>query len=383
MKKKLGIYIHIPFCERKCYYCGFLSFDDWDKGAQEQYISDLLKEIELTGREHAHHYQCDSVFIGGGTPSLLGVGEISRVMDKVVHCFPIEKGAEVSIESNPNSLTRDKLREYGNAGINRLSIGIQSLRNDILYRMGRVHKREDAIRAYENGRKAGFHNINLDLMFGVPGQSFSSWKEDLSEIISMEPDHLSLYSIQLEEDTPYYDRYKRGELNFPPEAEDRKMFHHAIHELKGAGYDHYEISNFGKIRCRHNLKYWSLEDYLGVGLGASSYMDGKRSKNTSDFDQWSRSILEGNRPVDEDGFREETREEAMSIYCFTGLRKTRGIDMKEFEHRFGTKFSTYYREKLPYLIQYQEEGLLVMDEGRLALTEAGIDVSNEIMSEFV
>lgn len=382
-KERLGIYVHIPFCERKCYYCGFLSFDDREEEDRERYVSYLLREIELWGRATSSRYLCDSIFIGGGTPSLLKTGGISEIMEKLRDVFPMSEEAEVSIEGNPNSLTSEKLKEYKEAGINRLSIGVQSLHDETLKRLGRVHRREDVFRAYEDGRRAGFDNINLDLMFGVPDQKFSSWARDVEEVLKLNPEHLSLYSIQLEEGSRFYEDYRLGDLEFPSEKEDRKMFHYAVKELKDAGYDHYEISNFGRRKCKHNLKYWSFDNYLGIGLGASSYADGMRSRNLSTIELWEEKIEEGHIPVDREGRIRDSRKDAVAIYCFTALRKKEGIDFKEFKELFDEEFSDYHRGRWAVLKGYEREGLLIITGQRLALTEAGIDVSNEIMAEFV
>lgn len=383
MREKLGIYIHIPFCERKCYYCGFLSFCERGEKEQEEYISFLLKELEINGREISSRYLCDSVFIGGGTPSILKEGSIPRVLEKVHTSLSLSSDAEISIEGNPNSLTRTKLNEYKRSGVNRLSIGVQAFDDHILEKLGRVHKRHDALRAYEEARDAGFDNINLDLMFGVPDQSFSSWSQDLRQVLDLCPDHLSLYTIQLEEGSSYYEEYRKGTLDFPSEQEDRKMFHYGAEQLRDTGYEHYEISNFGKKKCRHNLKYWSLEDYLGVGLGSSSYLGGSRGRNVREMNRWQEMISRGRKPLDGDGLYQEPREETISIYCFTALRKKTGISLEDFAHRFGVQFDAYFMDKWPVLRKYEKEGLLRLSEKHLALTEAGIDVSNEIMAEFI
>ena len=383
MREKLGIYIHIPFCERKCHYCNFLSFCQRGEDEQEEYISFLLKELGISGKEISSQYLCDSVFIGGGTPSLLKEGLIPRVLEKVYTSFSLSSNAEISIEGNPNSLTSPKLKEYKRSGVNRISIGVQAFDDHILKKLGRVHNRHDALRAYEEARDAGFDNINLDLMFGVPDQSFLSWSHDLRQVLDLLPDHLSLYTIQLEEGSAYYEDYRKGILDFPSEQEDRKMFHHAVEQLGDAGYGHYEISNFGKKKCLHNLKYWSLEDYLGIGLGSSSYLGGSRRRNVREMSRWQEMISGGKKPLDGDGFYREPREETISIYCFTALRKKTGINFEDFAHRFGVRFNGYFMDKWPVLRNYERKGLLRLSEKHLALTEAGIDVSNEIMAEFI
>ena len=385
MGEKLGLYVHIPFCEKKCRYCGFLSFPGYDDEAYERYTRALCKEIENCNEEFAAKYSVDTVFIGGGTPSLLSEDRMERIFSSLTKTFNIEKDAEITTESNPNSITPEKLKAYRKAGINRLSMGAQSMDDRILNALGRVHKKEDVVNAYEAARSAGIDNINIDLMFGVPEQSLEDVLDSVEQIIELGPEHISLYGLQLEEDTIFYEEYKSGILDVPEEAYERRMYHEAIRELKAAGYEHYEISNFALPgrKCRHNLKYWQLDNYLGLGLGAHSYIAGSRSKVVDSMEDYLALVNAGRRPTDPKADSFDSPKDAMGIYVFTALRKTEGVDTEDFERRFGISFFAQYKEKADFIKEYMDMGMLKMSGRFLQLTEEGIDISNDIMSEFV
>ena len=401
MKNKLGLYIHIPFCEKKCRYCGFLSFDDLDDHKKNDYIDALCYEIRLCGKEYAGSYIVDTVFIGGGTPSFASAEQIRKITEIIYKSFDITEDAEITIESNPNSLSVEKLREYRSSGINRLSIGVQSMDDDILACLGRIHKKDDVLLAYENAGKIGFENINFDLMFGVPDQTLKQWENTVSEVIKLAPEHISFYSMQLDEGTSFCRNYKKGLLDLTEESIVRKMYHEALHAFKDEGYVHYEISNMARsgAECRHNLKYWSLGEYLSAGLGASSYIrgnlskesmgykagsiTGSRFKNTESMETYLRLTREGYLPIDLKSYHTDTIKESMAVYCFTALRKTQGIDLEVFTKKFGMDFFRAYRERADIIFKYREKGLLKITGTGIALTEKGIDHSNDIMSEFV
>lgn len=384
MGKTFGLYIHIPFCERKCKYCGFLSFDNSDAEDVNAYLKALEKELSMDAIEY-RGYTADTVFIGGGTPSLLKPDEISELMAVIHDDFDIAEDAEISIESNPNSLTDKKLSAYRNAGINRLSIGAQSLDDKVLCTLGRIHDRECFLSAYKAARDHGFTNINIDLMSGIPGQTMEQWENTVSEVMSLKPEHISFYSLQLEEGTPFYESYKNGKLDMIDTSLDREMYHEAAERFKENGYAHYEISNAALPghECRHNLKYWSLSEYLGAGLGASSYMNGIRYKNEDSIEHYCSAVSGGERPVEKKSLHNDTEKDSMGIYCFTALRTSAGIDTKRFYELFGKPFFAAYSDKMEAIGKYMAEGSLKTDSGHIALTEIGIDVSNDIMSEFV
>ena len=398
MSEKLGLYIHIPFCEKKCRYCGFLSFADYGEDMYERYTRALCSEIEGCNSTFSSIYRPDTIFIGGGTPSLLPAEMIVRILCSVRKTFDVSGEAEITIESNPNSLTFEKLAAYRAAGINRLSMGAQSMDDSILDSLGRVHKSEDVEKAYCAARRAGFDNINIDLMFGVPEQSLGDVIDSVSKVISLGacdadlktsahkgPEHISLYGLQLEEDTIFYEEYKSGILDVPEEAAERAMYHEALALLRSAGYEHYEISNLCRpgFECRHNLKYWHMENYLGAGLGAHSYIGGSRSKNVDYMDEYLLLTSAGRAPVDQTRTVYDSREDAMGIFVFTALRTREGADLAEFEERFGEGFFSVYKDKADIVQQYMDDGLIKLSGSKLSLTEKGIDVSNDIMSEFV
>lgn len=368
MKKKLGIYIHIPFCLAKCKYCGFYSRGDADEAEMAEYVESLLNDIDEYGRVYGAEYIVDTIFIGGGTPSILPSPYIGEILERVRANFVVEADAEISIESNPKTLTYENLLSYRKAGVNRLSIGVQSLNDDCLRSLGRVHTTTDFRRNFIMAREAGFDNINMDLMFAIPGHTLETWEETLDEAIALGPEHISFYSLQIEEGTPFYDMYRRGEFDQVPDDIDREMYHRAIAKLKAAGYEHYEISNCAKPgkACRHNLKYWSMEDYLGIGSSASSYMKGVRFAEA---------------PLME--FHENDFDDEVSEFVFTGLRKTCGISFDDFRSRYRREFWDVFGERKEELAPYVEAGQLIETEEGLRLSEAGFDISNAIMAIFV
>ena len=331
-------------------------------------MESLLNDIEEYGRVYGEEYIVDTVFIGGGTPSILPSPYIGEILNCLRHWFAVAEDAEISMESNPKTLTYENLLAYRKAGVNRLSIGVQSLNDDCLKSLGRVHTAADFRRNFIMAREAGFDNINMDLMFAIPGHTLEIWEETLEETIALQPDHISFYSLQIEEGTPFYDMYRKGEFDQVPDDIDREMYHLAIKKLKEAGYEHYEISNACKPgkACRHNLKYWSMEDYLGIGDSASSYMKGIRFAEA---------------PLME--YHENTFEDEVGEFVFTGLRKTAGIVFADFEKRFGKKFWDVFADLRGELEPYFADGKLIETEEGLALGEEGLDISNAIMAIFV
>lgn len=323
-------------------------------------------------------YTVDTIFIGGGTPTIIEPHHIKTILDGLRENFNIAADAEITIESNPKTLTAKKLGIYREAGINRLSIGVQSFDAGMLETLGRKHTAEDAAASVKLARQQGFDNINLDLMFAIPGHSMKLWEETLAEAIDLGPEHISFYSLQIEEGTPFFEMFKAGEIEQVPDDLDRQMYHRAIAMLKGAGYCHYEISNAAKagFECRHNLKYWSMEDYLGIGSNASSFMGGVRFAEAPSLE-----------------YHVNTIEDSMSEFVFTGLRKTGGIDLGEFEQQFGQCFWDVYSKETLGEIDYNElrafvnEGFLIEEtignRDTLRLSEEGMDISNRIMSIFV
>ena len=377
----LGLYIHIPFCRKKCKYCDFLSFPCTSEQVYREYVTALCMEMD-SRREDCESYVVDSVFIGGGTPSLISPEDIRRLMDTVRKDFHLAEDAEITIETNPASITQAKLDAYLASGINRISIGIQSFDNHILRRLGRLHDKNEAFQKIQMVRKSGFTNINIDLMFGIPEQPMKTWLDTIRQGIFLGPQHISLYSLQLEKGTPLYKEVYEDKLFAPtPEILDREMYHEAIRLLRPAGYVHYEISNTafpGKER-KHNLKYWSYDEYLGLGPGASSFFGGQRFKNHGKMNRYIDAIKKHQVPMDERSIERYSEQEEMGIYVFTGLRKAEGISLDDFRQRFERDLFSVYDPAI--LRRYK--GLLKLSENQLYLTDAGMDVSNTVMAEFV
>lgn len=378
---KLGLYLHIPFCTRKCRYCDFLSFSCNDNKIFSEYANALMQEIRIKS-ENWHYREVDSVYIGGGTPSLLSEWDIGKIVDCLKDNFNITEDAEITIEANPATLSDEKMERYLRKGINRLSIGIQSFDNNMLGILGRIHNKNDAFYSLQRAKKAGFENINLDIMFGIPGQTMKMWKDTVRQCIFLRPSHISLYSLQIEEGTEFYKMiYEDGQLEPIPEAADREMYHAALKMMKHAGYEHYEISNgaLPGYRSRHNIKYWSYEEYIGMGLGASSFVDGSRFKNCEKMYDYISAIKENTAPIDAGSVESYTEREEMGIFVFTGLRKTDGINLSDFRKIFKEDFFSVYDNTI--LNKYK--GMLILDGDRLYLSERGMDISNKIMMEFI
>ena len=406
MKKTLGLYIHIPFCERNCNYCGFLSFvmkennDNYFKlgenddivgetASVKDYFDNLLKEIDNRGEYLRDKYVVDTIFIGGGTPSAVDEEYIEKLLKKIKLHYDVHEDVEITIEANPNSLTEKKIVSYKNAGINRISIGVQSFDDDELRMLGRLHNEEMAIDKINLCRKLGIENLSVDLIFDLPDQKFESWHRTLIKAISLGVDHISAYSLQIEEGTKFYREFKMGSLSTADDEKLRKFYDLAVNELTDAGYDHYEISNFSKIgkESGHNIKYWKYEEYLGIGIGASSYILNKRWENPkvySDYGKYSNLDLE-DFDMWLDGVKENSEEEEMGIFIFTALRMKEGVNLREFKKIFGKSFREVYPDKLDYIKKEAEKGNCILDcsEKRLFLTENGFLKSNDIMCEFV
>lgn len=361
--KDLELYIHIPFCVKKCNYCDFLSAP---AGGQERqsYVESLCGRIR-TYAEPMKAYRVVSIFVGGGTPSILESGQIESIFEAVYDAFWVDTDAEITIEMNPGTVTKEKLLVYRRLGANRLSIGLQSAEHEELKRLGRIHTCEEFLGSYQMARQTGFQNINIDLMSGIPGQTLESYEKSLRFTAELEPEHISAYSLIIEEGTPFYERYGKGEYakELPDEDTERAMYVRTKEILEGYGYYRYEISNYAKLgfECRHNLGYWNRAEYLGIGTGASSFMDHQRWK-------------EGEEPV------ALTRQEEMEEFMFLGLRKMEGVSRADFRKIFGEDIEVFYKEAM---VKMKKLGLLAEKGDRLFLTERGIDVSNYVMSEFL
>ena len=377
-KKSIGLYIHIPFCKAKCFYCDFNSFACMEDFIPA-YFDALKKEIELY-KDRLRGYTIKSIFIGGGTPSCVDHRYINELMSQCSQNFCIEENAEISIETNPGTLTEEKLTNYNLLGINRISMGLQAWQDRLLKKIGRIHDNHVFVENFNQARKAGFKNINVDLIFGLPSQSKQDWVETIRNILDMQPEHLSCYSLKIEDDTAFGRQLEAGEL-IPVEDElDREMYYAAKEMITGSGYEHYEISNFAKpgYRCKHNLIYWKAETYIGLGAGAHSYLEGKRFNNIAPVVEYIDYLKGGSVPSG--GFEIIGREEEISEYMILGLRLTDGIDIHEFRDRFNRDLFELYGEQIKRL---SGKNLLKFQEDKIMLTSKGLDLANEAFIEFL
>ena len=443
-KKSLELYVHIPFCARKCLYCDFLSFRAL-AAVHQEYTAQLIREIEVQGALN-NEYQVTTVFIGGGTPSVMDPLFIRDIMDALYRSFDIAGDAEITIEVNPGTLLAGKLQVYRACGINRLSIGLQSADNRELKALGRIHSFEEFLKSFQSARMAGFTDINVDLMSSIPGQTLDSWKNTLKKVTMLKPEHISAYSLIIEEGTPFWDRYGaagqeasvslaavqggqpeapgspeavsvsqpvtpgspeavsvsrlsasnwtgsalRGRTAYPPlpdEDTENRIYHLTRNFLKSQGYERYEISNYAKPghECRHNIGYWTEASYLGLGLGAASYVGGCRFSNERDLDAYLSLDFSGESGLPalkalHGQVQELSREEQMEEFMFLGLRMIRGISEIDFVAMFGVKLETVYG---PVISRLKADGLMKQEGVWLSLTEWGMDVSNFVLSEFL
>ena len=382
MLNELGIYIHIPFCKQKCYYCDFVSYSNKCSEVKE-YIESLKKEIE---EFDFSNYKVTSIYIGGGTPSYIDsiyIVEILSELKEKLKCNLIEfKDIEITIEVNPGTVDTKKLNDYKKSGINRLSIGLQSTKNDILKKIGRIHTYQEFLEIYKLAREIGFKNINIDLMIGIPGQKIGDLKNTLQDIIKLEPEHISVYSLIIEENTPIEKMLENGEIKLPDEDLERNMYWYVKNTLELNGYNHYEISNFAKLgkESRHNLNCWNQEEYIGFGVAAHSYLNGIRFSNTINVEEYIQH-LENNRKEENIQIEEsQSLEDKKNEFMMLGFRKIQGVDIARFKEKFIDNPIFLYREKLNKLV---EEGLIEVDLNHIKLTNKGIDLANLVFEEFV
>ena len=382
--KKLAIYIHIPFCVRKCLYCDFLSAPASDE-TREQYVQALCREIREERKSYVN-YKIETIFLGGGTPSLLSGEQLDRILGTVFDAYQVADDCEISMEVNPGTVTKEKLKAYKRAGVNRLSIGMQSAVEEELQSLGRIHSSEDAFDTYNLAVKTGFNNINIDLMSAIPGQTIESWKESLKRILDLEPApaHVSAYSLIIEEGTSFFENTPA----LPDEDTEREMHKITNDILSRAGYVRYEISNYAKpgYACRHNCTYWERGSYVGFGIGAASLVDQIRFSNTRNLKDYLGKYLKNATVAIKENRQELSVEEQMEEFMFLGLRMMRGVSAGKFSDLFGRTIDQVY----PGIVEkYCRQGLLQKipeqgsGEARIALTERGIDVSNVIMADFL
>ena len=391
----LELYIHIPFCKKKCKYCDFLSGPS-TADERESYVKSLCQDI----RSYAYLAKACrviSIFVGGGTPSTLTAFQMQQIFSAVRDTFVVEENAEITIEANPGTLVGKKLPVYKKCGINRVSFGLQSADNEELKNLGRIHSFEEFLKSFQSARMAGFTNISIDLMSGIPGQTLESWKNTLKKVTMLKPEHISAYSLIIEEGTPFWNRF--GEKNcscgytgpaLPDEDTENKIYRFTRKFLQEQGFERYEISNYAKPgkACRHNIGYWTEVAYLGIGLGASSYMEGCRFTNERDLDKYLALDFGSEVPEEREAalkklwgpIEELTQAQRMEEFMFLGLRMLRGVSDVDFIRLFGVKMETVYGDVIARLIS---SGLLKKEGSSLALTEWGMDVSNFVLSEFL
>ncbi|MDO4938444.1 MAG: radical SAM family heme chaperone HemW [Lachnospiraceae bacterium] len=382
MDKRIELYIHIPFCVKKCKYCDFLSMPA-EEYIQDMYIRQLIEEIKVQSQFY-QDYVVSTIFFGGGTPSILKSVHITNIMSAVYAHWRVEASAEISLEANPGTLSQERLLNYKAAGINRLSIGLQSANDSELKVLGRIHTFADFLESYENARTAGFSNINVDLISAIPGQTLSGWKNTVKRTAMLKPEHISAYSLIIEEGTEFHDLYstKIGKKLLPDEETDRAMYHATNDILEIYGYKRYEISNFARpgYECRHNIGYWTGTEYLGLGLGASSYTMGRRFHVERDLDNYLHMNMNKDiTPLYED-IQELTPEEKMGEFMILGLRMTQGVSAAEFHDRFGMNMMEKYAEEIE---KHVRQGLLDIDMPYVRLTEKGLDLANVVMQDFI
>lgn len=382
----MELYLHIPFCVKKCLYCDFLSFPETVAGVEmrRQYVDKLAEEIKACGKRVGSR-EVTSIFIGGGTPSLLLPEQIRLLMRAIYDSFFVSADAEITIEANPGAFDEERVRCWREEGINRLSLGLQSSHAKELQLLGRIHTYEAFLESFHLARKAGFDNINVDLMSALPGQTLEDYQETLKKVLALSPEHISAYSLIIEEGTPFHELYDESSL--PDEELDRRMYHETKKELELHGYQRYEISNYARSgrECRHNIGYWNGTDYLGLGIGAASLMDGKRFAVTTSLEQYlscsTEDFLHGKQYRNEETLTEQER---MEEFMFLGLRLIQGVSAADFKRRFGRELESVYWEVLEKL---EQDGLICMhgrgETRRFSLTDYGLDVSNYVLSEFL
>ena len=408
-KRELELYIHIPFCARKCSYCDFLSFAAPERTYRE-YMDKLIEEICGQG-PNFQEYRVSTIFVGGGTPSILPPDLIMELFATLSENFDISPDAEVTMEANPGTLTMEKLEVYRQSGVNRFSRGLQSADEKELKYLGRIHSYDSFLKSYQRARQAGFKNINVDLMSALPGQDVHSWKTTLKKVMMLKPEHISAYSLIIEEGTPFFERFGEKSCgtaaavpngagapaktaaevaaraavmtlpDLPDEDTDREMYHLTREMMAAQGYERYEISNYARkgYECRHNIGYWTGVEYLGLGLGASSYTYGYRYHNTENLQEYlSLNLYEGGAATRD--IEELSLEDKMEEFMFTGLRMMKGVSGSEFLERFGLNMWNVYGDVLKKL---EKQGLIEVEAPMVRLTEFGIDVSNVVLSEFL
>ena len=380
-KKDLGIYIHIPFCKEKCYYCDFISFKNIEN-KEKDYLECLLKEIKSKKwNEINQKYEITTVYIGGGTPSYINCENIEKILNTIRMNINIDN-AEITIEINPGTVDEEKLTTYKKLGVNRLSIGLQSSKNELLKEIGRIHTFEQFLDTYKLAKREGFNNINIDLMLGLPNQTIEDLKHSLEEVMKLDPNHISVYSLILEEGTKLYQLVENDELKIPDEETERQMYWYVKNKLELNGYNHYEISNFSKkgFESKHNMNCWNQEEYIGFGLAAHSYFENKRFSNIENLDKYISNIKEGKIEKNIQIHEVQNDEDKKKEYMLLGLRKIEGVSILKFKEKFGENPIFLFRKELEKLVEAE---FVFIDGDFIKLTNKGLDFANLVWEEFV
>lgn len=377
--EELGIYIHIPFCKQKCFYCDFCSFANKNE-MQGKYVETVINEIKNI--THKEKYTATTIYLGGGTPSILNPDYIKSILQEIKSSFEILDDAEITIEINPGTVNEEKLKKYKEYGINRLSIGLQSANDKILKKIGRIHDYKQFEETFFYARKCGFKNINVDLMIGLPTQAVEDVKQTLEKIIQKNPEHISVYSLIIEEGTIIEKLINENKLQLPDEETERIMYWTVVNELKENGYNQYEISNFSKktYESKHNTNCWKQKQYIGLGTSAHSYLNKKRYSNTNNIEEYIKNIQENNISKNITIHEEQTEESTMNEYMLLGLRMIQGININEFKQKFKIDPTIKYKETLEKL---QKENLIQITKTSIKLTKQGIDFGNIVWEEFI
>lgn len=385
----MGLYIHIPFCKKKCEYCDFISYEG-KENLVEKYIECVKHELTEIGEQNRIDYENNlddlvlvkTVYIGGGTPSFINSKYISELLNVIKNSFILDNDVEITLEVNPGTADEYKLKEYKDSGINRLSIGLQETHDRILKNIGRIHTYENFLNTYNLARKIGFNNINVDLMLGLPGQTLLDLNESLDNVIKLNPEHISVYSLILEEGTPLYFKVSNHQVQLPDDELERKMYWKVKEKLQETGYIHYEISNFAKLgyESKHNLSCWNQEEYIGVGVASHSYTNNVRYSVIENVEEYIKNIDTDNEADNIIFHEKQNKDSKMQEYMLLGLRKIEGIKIQEFKNKFEIDPIVLYKNELKKL---KDEGLIKIDSNSIKLTNKGLDLANIVWEEFV
>lgn len=376
MKKEIGLYVHIPFCESKCFYCNFVS-KKANNEEKRKYVDFLLQEIEINKNQD---FLIKSIFIGGGTPSCLGKGQILLILSKIRECFCLKSDVEITIEANPNSFSKQKAEEYKKSGINRISFGLQTANNRLLKKINRIHTKKDFLNAVKFAKNVGITNINADILIGLPSQNKFHVKNTLKLLKKCDCKHISCYTLILEENTQLFEMVKTKKCKLPSEEKNLKMFEYCNKILSKNGFKRYEVSNFAKngFECEHNLIYWNCDDYLGLGLNSHSKIENERFENFADFENYYNALKNNKKPIK--NRQKLTKNIQKEEFVMLNLRKIDGIDLKKYQQFFGEKLDEIKQKEIEILAKF---GFIKLENNQLFATNKGFEVLNQIILQLV